>query len=134
MNDFININSDSLIDGCYHEIGHILSTILCFPDETDIVYGFVFERTSRFGLGFNTNINPDSLQFLFDHVDLFAIMCLSGGVFQQMHRLNKNNAYKLSIDNLSQSFELLHGMVKANIDGMQADYSLLEQAISYNNR
>ena len=139
MNDFEEITPDSLLYGAIHEIGHIIAALLCFPKKHIFEDGFVFHRNSENRYVFNTPFKQECLPYLHAHLDSYAIVCLAGGVFQQMvvyHQMSKiiGNSFNETESRQKNQFDawemFLCRVVKADFDGMEGDYELIERAIS----
>ncbi len=115
---------ESLIEGCYHEMGHVLAALHYFPDE-ERVESISFARKLSGGFGFDTNCQnrwslPSQKEAL--------IMCsIGGGIFQQMKlkygELKKHPEFnKCSTDVLREYFSKF---IKCPIEGMEADMANL---------
>ena len=139
MNDFEEITPDSLLYGAIHEIGHIIAALLCFPKKHILEDGFVFQRNSENRYKFDTPIKPECLPYLHAHLDSYAIVCLAGGVFQQMvvyHQMSKKigNSFNETESRQKNQFDAWEmffcRVVKAYSDGMEGDYELINRAIS----
>lgn len=139
MNNNTTIPKDALLEGCYHEIGHIISAFLCFPDK-EIVQCFGFYKTYNGGYKFDVRTNPDSIKFHYTQLELYAIFCLSGGIFQQMaayltlHQTGycDFNEIESCIVDSDKALEMFfYRMVKAKIDGMENDYDQFEKVNAF---
>lgn len=125
-NDATNIND--LIDGCYHELGHIIATLIYFQDGKGLK-----------GLSFNPNIKYpfsaayNDYQWTFpNEVQAFFMITIGGGVFQQMHHIQEdlsNGRIKYSvIDKLINIFSPQRALIRffskrvtVSYPGMEAD-------------
>ena len=139
MNNDTIISEDALLDGCYHEIGHIISAFLCFPDKK-IVQCFGFYKTYNGGYKFDVRTNLDSISFHYTQLDLYAIFCLSGGIFQQMvayltlHQTGYcdfNEMESCIVDSAKALETFFYRMVQAKFDGMEHDYDEFEKVKAF---
>ena len=118
-------NYESLLEGCYHEMGHVLATLHFFPDE-ERVDSISFARKSREGFSFDTIYNKSHWSFNGQR-EALIMCCIGGGVFQQMKmkygELKKHSEFNLCpVDVLRGYFSKF---VKCPIEGMEVDMANL---------
>ena len=71
-----------LIEGCYHEMGHIIAAMTLFPNDKRIK-GISFSRkNNKYPYIFNTELDFQC-EFLLEHIESCMMMYICGGVFQQ---------------------------------------------------
>ena len=130
----IENNMKILKEGVYHEIGHVLATLLCFPNE-NWVHSISLERSSANYCGVST---------VYDHMGIkdvtqfapFVITALAGGVFQQMKAIQHSFGAKviLFLSGNRPSLRYYQRNVKEKIPGMEIDYRYIEAAMKYSSR
>lgn len=87
----------NLIEGCYHEIGHIIAAMILFPNDKRIK-GISFSRkNNKCAYIFNTELDFHC-EFLIEHIELCTMMYICGGVFQQMKTIH--NKYKCILNKI----------------------------------
>ena len=124
----IENTKDTLKEGVYHEIGHVIATFLCFPNE-DRVRSISLERSSANYCGVSTMYDylgvKDETQF-----DPFVITALAGGVFQQMKAIQRSFSTRVISYLIGNRLLLKYYQlnVKEMIPGMEIDYKLIEAA------
>ena len=124
-------NRKSYLEGCYHEMGHVLATLLCVPEE-DRIKGISFSRQPNGGFKFETNYKKYQWKFP-RQVDALIMCCIGGGVFQQMKLLYgvcKGKSEFNSKSQITAQFDLkdyLSQNVKSIIEGMEDDLCYLNE-------
>ena len=108
---------DLLIEGCYHEMGHVLATLLFFP-EGNRIKGISFSKQTNGSFGFDTIYNEFKWSFP-SQTEALIMGCISGGVFQQMKMLNRRNP--------GINHENLLKRVKCPYEGMEGDLAYLRK-------
>ena len=106
---------DSLLEGCYHEMGHVLATLHYFPDDNRIK-GISFSKNPNGSFGYDTIYNQFKWSFP-SQIEGLIMSCIGGGIFQQMKMFYRKNQ---SIDD----GDLLN-QIKCPFDGMEGDLAYL---------
>lgn len=119
---------ESVLEGCYHEMGHVLATLHYFPDE-DRIKSISFTRQQNGSFHFDTNMKeyqwslPSQLEAL--------IMCyIGGGVFQQM-KMTYNKLKKHPIIQMRSYLRLQSYPRKYLIEHTKCPYEGMEDDLSY---
>ena len=120
----------SLLEGCYHEMGHVLAALLFFPKE-ERIESVSFAKKPNGGFGFNTNYHV--IQWSLPSQKEALIMCsIGGGIFQQMKMIY--NDIKGHSDFCQWSVSALRDHLYKNIkcpnDGMEVDLAYLDNLYS----
>lgn len=118
---------ESLLEGCYHEMGHVLAMLHFFPDE-ERVESISFAKKASGGFGFDMNSHEVSWS-LPKQKDAFIMCFIGGGIFQQMKmkygELKKHSEFsQCPVDVLRGYFSKF---VKCPIEGMEADMANLNR-------
>ena len=93
-----------LIEGCYHEMGHIIAAMTLFPNDKRIK-GISFSRkNNKYPYIFNTELDFQC-EFLLEHIESCTMMYICGGVFQQMKTIY--NKYKCILNKIPHKWLIL---------------------------
>lgn len=109
-------NHDSVLEGCYHEMGHVLATLLFFPDDGRIK-GISFSKLPNGRFQIYTSYN-DYKWTLPSQLNALIMCCIGGGIFQQMKMLSRNYTKVYFCD--------LDRRVKCPYEGMEEDLEYLD--------
>lgn len=121
---------ESLLEGCYHEMGHVLATLHYFPDEEKI-NRISFAKQQNGGFQFDTNFHEVSWS-LPSQLEAFVMISIGGGIFQQM-KMKYGDFKKFSESNqcpVDVLREFFSKQIKCPIDGMEADMDYLNRLYS----
>lgn len=122
-------NIESLLEGCYHEMGHVLATLHYFPNG-EAVMSISFVKKQNGGFCFYTNYQEIQWSFP-SQIEALIMCCIGGGIFQQIKLLNCKLKKHPVFDVLSY-IRLHYGLRKylikhtqCPIDGMEGDMAYL---------
>lgn len=121
------VNHDSLLEGCYHEMGHILATLYYFPND-ERIRCISFSKQQKGCFKFNTNYN-DYQWSLPRQLDAFIMFCVGGGVFQQMMKVVYGRFKKFSVMNVFSRIGLYFNRRKYLIKHVQCPYKGMEERL-----
>lgn len=127
---------DSLREGIYHEIGHVIGTWLCFPHE-ERLRGICLKMNPNGSYGLCVEYIEDIKFDYRTQLDAFTCSSLAGGVFQQMKNvqlsLNKGQLKYSLIETLVNHFNkdraflmFIYRNVNPYDKGMDKDNSTLK--------
>ena len=112
-----------LMEGCYHEMGHVLAALHYFPNE-DRIEGITFTKNPNGSFGFNTTFNSSKWPIL-GNKEALIMCCIGGGIFQQMKMLY-GKLKKHSLFNILSYIRLHYGLRKYLIGHIQCPYEGME--------
>lgn len=130
--DALELTKENLLEGCYHEMGHVLASLITFPKDRKVQsIQFAFNHTNPYEEGFKTVYKLFQWNFP-GQWDAFCLSNMGGGVFQQMKRLYnglQNGSFRMNIVERIMSKSdpdkaLLHFFIrktKPQICGMEED-------------
>ena len=125
---------EGLFDGIYHELGHIIADSVYFPNNSTI-QGMLFGRQPNGAYMFNT-VCSDVNWKQSKHILACAVVCISGGVFQQIKTLdmspNNYNHWEKLISYVSPKRALiayLQRVIQSQIKGMERDFDICNEGL-----
>ena len=118
------------IEGCYHEIGHIIATMIFFPNDNERIQGISFSRVGK-GHPYRLNVHLNEHKWSFpSQLEACIMIHFSGGIFQQMKTIY--NRFRCVLSKLSDSnLEIFfQKVIKSQVSGMEKDLEEIDRVYS----
>ena len=119
-----------VIEGCYHEMGHIIANMIFFPNDNNRIQGISFSRVGK-GHPYRLSVNLNEFQWsLPSQLEACIMTNISGGIFQQMKTIY--NRFRCILDKLSDSnLEIFfQKVIKSQVSGMEEDLKEIKRVHS----
>ena len=119
-----------VIEGCYHEMGHIIANMIFFPNDNNRIQGISFSRAGK-GHPYRLSVNLNEFQWsLPSQLEACIMTNISGGIFQQMKTIY--NRFRCILDKLSDSnLEIFfQKVIKSQVSGMEEDLKEIKRVHS----
>lgn len=119
-----------VIEGCYHEIGHIIATMIFFPNDNERIQGISFSRVGK-GHPYRLNVHLNEHKWsLPSQLEACIMIHISGGIFQQMK--TTYNRFRCILDKLSAcNLEIFfYKVIRSQVSEMKMDLEEIDRVYS----
>ena len=119
-----------VIEGCYHEMGHIIANMIFFPNDNERIQGISFSRVGK-GHPYRLNVHLNQHKWsLPSQLEACIMIHISGGIFQQMK--TTYNRFRCILDKLSAcNLEIFfRKAIRSQVSGMEMDLEEIDRVYS----